>query len=62
MLAREDIRDLYRRRAGWYDLSALDDMYFGFAYVASGTVRGRNDSIRCGPGAATIHTTTGALL
>jgi len=22
MLAREDIRDLYCRRAGWYDLSA----------------------------------------
>jgi len=31
MLAREDIRHLYRRRAGWYDLSANAYYVIGFA-------------------------------
>ena len=57
--------DLARRRP-WEAMSRLltdfrlDDLYFGFAYVASGTVGERRDSVPNRPRAAAIHTTQGA--
>ena len=57
--------DLARRRP-WEAMSPLladfrlDDVYFGFAYVASGTVGERTRSVQGRPGAAAIHTTQGA--
>ena len=54
------------RRHPWEAMSRLltdfrlDDVYFGFAYVASGTVGEGRDSVHNGPGVAAIHTTQGA--
>jgi demethylmenaquinone methyltransferase/2-methoxy-6-polyprenyl-1,4-benzoquinol methylase len=57
--------DLARRRP-WEAMSRvladfrLDDLYFGFAYVASGTVGERRDSVPNRPRVAAIHTSQGA--